>query len=256
MYQIIAYIYFLLKSTNEHGVHSPFVYNFITKCLYDKKKYNNYDDLKAYRSQLLNSKESLKITDFGAGSKRMSNRKRRVSKMVKISSSSFKDTQLLFRISQYFKFKNTLELGTSLGVGTQALALGHSKNKITTVEGCHNTFQFSEKNLKVLHLSNTICINSDFRSAISQLHQESFDCIYFDGHHNKEATLAYFNLLISKAHNNSVFIFDDIYWSRDMTQAWETILKDPRVIVSIDCFILGFIFFRKEQPKQHFRIRL
>ena len=256
MCQIIAYIKFLLKSTNEHGVHSPFVYNFITKCLYDKKKYNNYDDLKAYRSQLLNSKESLEITDFGAGSKRMSNSKRRVSKMVKISSSSFKDTQLLFRISQYFKFKNTLELGTSLGVGTQALALGHSKNKITTVEGCHNTFQFSEKNLKVLHLSNTICINSDFRSAISQLHQESFDCIYFDGHHNKEATLAYFNLLISKAHNNSVFIFDDIYWSRDMTQAWETILKDPRVIVSIDCFILGFIFFRKEQPKQHFRIRL
>ena len=256
MYQIIAYIKFLLKSTNEHGVHSPFVYNFITKCLYDKKRYNNYDDLKAYRSQLLNSKESLKITDFGAGSKRMSNRKRRVSKMVKISSSSFKDTQLLFRISQYFKFKNTLELGTSLGVGTQALALGHSKNKITTVEGCQNTFQFSEKNLKVLHLSNTICINSDFRSAISQLHQESFDCIYFDGHHNKEATLAYFNLLISKAHNNSVFIFDDIYWSRDMTQAWETILKDSRVIVSIDSFNLGFIFFRKEQPKQHFRIRL
>ena len=256
MYQIIAYIYFLLESTNQHGVHSPFVYNFITKCLYDKKRYNNYDDLKAYRSQLLNSKESLKITDFGAGSKRMSNRKRRVSKMVKISSSSFKDTQLLFRISQYFKFKNTLELGTSLGVGTQALALGHSKNKITTVEGCQNTFQFSEKNLKVLHLSNTICINSDFRSAISQLHQESFDCIYFDGHHNKEATLAYFNLLISKAHNNSVFIFDDIYWSRDMTQAWETILKDSRVIVSIDSFNLGFIFFRKEQPKQHFRIRL
>ncbi|WP_295829646.1 class I SAM-dependent methyltransferase [uncultured Winogradskyella sp.] len=256
MCQIIAYIKFLLKSTNEHGVHSPFVYNFITKCLYDKKKYNNYDDLKAYRSQLLNSKESLEITDFGAGSKRMSNSKRRVSKMVKISSSSFKDTQLLFRISQYFKFKNTLELGTSLGVGTQALALGHSKNKITTVEGCHNTFQFSEKNLKALHLSNIICNNSDFRSAISQLHQESFDCIYFDGHHNKEATLAYFNLLISKAHNNSVFIFDDIYWSRDMTQAWETILKDPRVIISIDCFILGFIFFRKEQPKQHFRIRL
>lgn len=256
MYQIIAYIKFLLKSTNEHGVHSPFVYNFITKCLYDKKRYNNYDDLKAYRSQLLNSKESLEITDFGAGSKRMSNSKRRVSKMVKISSSSFKDTQLLFRISQYFKFKNTLELGTSLGVGTQALALGHSKNKITTVEGCQNTFQFSEKNLKELHLSNTICINSDFRSAISQLHQESFDCIYFDGHHNKEATLAYFNLLISKAHNNSVFIFDDIYWSKDMTEAWELIISNSRITASVDCFNLGFIFFRKEQPKQHFRIRL
>ena len=55
---------------------------------------------------------------------------------------------------------------------------------------------------------------------------------------------------------STILVFDDIYWSRDMTQAWETILKDSRVIVSIDCFNLGFIFFRKEQPKQHFRIRL
>ena len=99
MYQIIAYIKFLLKSTNQHGVHSPFVYDFITKCLYDKTKYKSYSDLKAYRNQLLESKEVLEITDFGAGSKCMGNSKRHVSKMVKISSSNFKDTKLLFRIS-------------------------------------------------------------------------------------------------------------------------------------------------------------
>ncbi|GGI58053.1 O-methyltransferase [Winogradskyella haliclonae] len=256
MYQILAYITFLLKSTNQHGVHSPFVYDFITKCLYDKRHYEAYGKLKAYRKQLLQSKDILEIKDFGAGSKRMSANKRSVSKMVKNSSSSFKYTKLLFRISKYFQFKDTLELGTSLGVGAQALSLGNINNQIVTIEGCPNTFQYSKNKFKALKLSNISCINSDFKSAITQLDETTFDCIFFDGHHNREATLAYFNVLISKTHNDSMFIFDDIYWSKDMTQAWNDIISNPRVTASIDCFNLGFVFFRKEQAKQHFTIRL
>ncbi|HSP12266.1 MAG TPA: class I SAM-dependent methyltransferase, partial [Salegentibacter sp.] len=86
--------------------------------------------------------------------------------------------------------------------------------------------------------------------------QTSFDLIYFDGHHTKEATLKYFELLLPTAHNESVFIFDDIHWSRGMEEAWEMIKKHPEVRVSIDTFYLGLIFFRKEQAKQDFIIRL
>ncbi|RZN83126.1 MAG: class I SAM-dependent methyltransferase [Winogradskyella sp.] len=256
MYQIIAYIKFLLKSTNQHGVHSPFVYDFITKCLYDKTPYEAYGKLKAYRKAILQSKDTLEIIDFGVGSKRMNANKRKVSKMIKNSSSSFKDTKLLFRIAQYFQFKNTLELGTSLGVGTQALALGYTDNQITTIEGCPNTLSFTKEQFKAFKLQNITLINSDFKSTIDKLEDTYFDCIFFDGHHNKEATLEYFNQLISKAHNDSIFIFDDIYWSKDMTQAWRNIISDSRVTASVDCFNLGFVFFRKEQPKQHFTIRL
>lgn len=39
-FKITSFLVFLLKSTNEHGVHSPFVFNFVTKCLYNKKKYH------------------------------------------------------------------------------------------------------------------------------------------------------------------------------------------------------------------------
>lgn len=256
IYQAASYLKFLLTSTNQHGVHSPFVYNFVTKCLYDKTKYPKYEQLKNYRKQLLQSDEALQIKDFGAGSKRMQQDKRKVSKMVKNSSSSFKDTKLLFRISKYFQFKNTLELGTSLGVGTQALALGNLQNKITTIEGCPETFQFSQEQFKIQKLSNIVAINLDFESAISNLKQKTFDSVFFDGHHDKEATLKYFNLLKSKVHNNSIFIFDDIYWSADMTEAWHIIIRDQSVTVSMDCFNLGFVFFRKEQPKEHFAIRL
>nr|WP_299069696.1 hypothetical protein [uncultured Allomuricauda sp.] len=40
MLKPINYLKFLLKSTNEHGVHSPFVFNYVTKCLYLKQKWD------------------------------------------------------------------------------------------------------------------------------------------------------------------------------------------------------------------------
>ena len=36
VFKLKSYPKFLLQSTNEHGVHSPFVFNYVTKCLYDK----------------------------------------------------------------------------------------------------------------------------------------------------------------------------------------------------------------------------
>lgn len=256
MYQIISYIKFLLKSTNQHGVHSPFVYELVTKCLYDTSKYSAYKILENYRKQLLQSKEKLQITDLGAGSKSMDSEFRKVSKMVKTSSSSIKDTKLLFRISKYFNLNSTLELGTSLGVGTQAMVLGNPYNKVITVEGCPETLEFARTNFQDLKLENITAVNTDFKNAIDNLTQDSFDCIFFDGHHNKSATLEYFNLLKTKAHNDSIFIFNDIYWSKEMTEAWNHICSDNSVTVSIDVFNFGCIFFRREQPKQHFRIRL
>jgi len=35
---MMNYLCFLLKSSNQHGIHSPFVYNYLTKGLYEVKK--------------------------------------------------------------------------------------------------------------------------------------------------------------------------------------------------------------------------
>ena len=39
-FEFTSYFKFLLKSTNAHGIHSPFVFNYVTQCLYSKKKLN------------------------------------------------------------------------------------------------------------------------------------------------------------------------------------------------------------------------
>ena len=251
IYTVFAYIKFLLRSKNHHAVHSPFVFNFITKCVYDKATYDTYEQLSRYRSQLLSSTKSITVEDFGSGSKKLGNT-RLVKQMAHISGSTLKKAKLLYRISNYFNLKYTLELGTHLGLGTQALAL-QPNNSVTTIEGCHNTYSFTKSQLK---LKNIVFAQGKFLDILPNLAHQKFDCVFFDGNHNKAATLNYFNMLKASSHNDSIFIFDDIYWSKEMTDAWNTIVNDPSISVSVDCFHFGFAFFRKEQGKEHFVIRL
>jgi predicted O-methyltransferase YrrM len=256
LHQLIAYIKFLFEATNQHGVHSPFVYNFITKCLYDKTKHEAYTLIEAYRETLQKSNTVINVKDLGEGSKALDAHERKVSAMVKTSSSSEKDTRILFRIAKYFQSKSILELGTSLGMGTYAIAIANSSSNITTIEGCPNTSDFAKAKFHDLKLTNSKFFEGDFTSIIPILKDPNFDLIFFDGHHNKAATLQYFESLLPKAHNETLFIFDDIYWSKGMTEAWEAIKAHPLVTVTVDCFDLGFVFFRKEQVKEHFKIRV
>ncbi len=256
MYQIIQYIKFLISSTNHHGVHSPFVYNLVTKCFYNQTKLKDYKALDYYRKALLKNKSSIEITDFGSGSRVFNSNQRLISKMVKTSGTPVKRAELLYRIVDYFKPSELLELGTSLGIATQALALGNPEGKVTSIEGCPNTFELAKTQLIEFHLNNIILINETFETSIEKLNHKKYDLIFFDGNHNKDATLNYFNDLLDTIHNDSLFIFDDIHWSRGMTEAWETIKKHSAVTVTVDTFFWGLVFFRKEQPKQHFKIRV
>jgi hypothetical protein len=80
--------------------------------------------------------------------------------------------------------------------------------------------------------------------------------VYFDGNHQKDATLKYFNQLVNNVDNDTVFILDDIHWSKEMECAWEQVKKHPKVTITIDTFYWGFVFFRKEtKHKEHFIIR-
>ena len=256
LFQIKSYLKFLWNSKNEHGVHSPFVFDLVTKCFYDKTKYPQYSVINDYRTALLQNKNYIAVTDFGAGSKVFKTNKRQVAQIAKTAGVSSERAELLLRVVTYFKPGSILELGTSLGLATVAMALGNQKANITTLEGCSETakvalLQFQKNNF------NINLVVSEFENYFKNLNLKPniLDLVYFDGNHQKEATLQYFELLLKTATNTSVWIFDDIHWSPEMESAWETIKKHPEVTVTIDTFQWGFVFFRKEQEKEHFIIR-
>ena len=255
LHQLISYLKFIFSSSNEHGVHSPYVYNLCTKCFYDKKKHNEYKKIKNYISHLENSKDIIEIEDFGAGSKVFKDNKRPISKMAKVAGSDLKEASFLFKLVKYSKAEEILEFGTSLGISTYAMEIA-GNSKITTVEGSKAIFDWN-KNSSTKYFEKTTFINSTFEEYLLKLERDkTFDLIYIDGNHSYKASIEYFNKLKKHIHNNSIIVMDDIYWSEEMTRAWEEIKNDDLVKVTIDTFHFGLVFFRKEQTKEHFKIRI
>jgi predicted O-methyltransferase YrrM len=256
LFQFKSYLKFLWHSKNEHAVHSPFVFTLITKCFYDTKSKPEYAVLKEYRDSLLKNHNTIEVTDFGAGSKVFKSNIREISKIAKTAGISAKRAELLFRIVNYFQPTSILEIGTSLGLATSALSLGNPNVKITTLEGCPETAKIAQEQFKKFGLTNINLEVTEFNACLSKLQTLNFKLIYFDGNHKKQATLDYFELLLPTITNETVWIFDDIHWSSEMAEAWRIIKNHPKVTVTIDTFQWGLVFFRREQPKEHFTIRV
>jgi predicted O-methyltransferase YrrM len=258
LFQIKSYLKFLWHSKNEHAVHSPFVFNLLTKCFYDKKFKSEYIVLENYRNELLQNKNTIEVTDFGSGSRVFKSSTRQIAKIAKTAGISPKRAQLLYRLVNYFQPDTILEIGTSLGLATSALSLGNPKASVVTLEGCPETASIAKNQLQKINCNNINLIETEFNIHLSSLKLKTlnFKLIFFDGNHSKKATLEYFELLLPTITNETVWIFDDIHWSAAMEEAWEMIIKHPKVTVSIDTFQWGLVFFRYEQPKQHFIIRV
>ena len=256
-FQAKAYFNFLLNSQNQHGLHSPFVYDLVTKCFYDKSTHQEYELIRNYRNDLLRNKNEIKVSDFGAGSRVFNSNQRPVFSIAKTAGITLHRAKLLNRLTKYLNITTALELGTSLGIASTAIA-GNKRTQLITIEGCPETAGVAKEQFQKYQLDNIDLRIDKFENTLDQLLQENkkFDLIYFDGNHQKDATLDYFNMLLPTAHNDSVFIFDDIHWSQEMQGAWEQIKLEPQVKVTIDTFQWGLVFFRKEQVKQDFRIRV
>src|SRR6478736_2420711 len=256
----IKYFNYRITASNGkgHGVHSPFVFDFITKILNDKTVYPEYEKVEALRNQLLNDFTLLEVEDFGAGSVIDKKSKRTISSIAKNAAKPKKFGQLLFRMIKHYKPATILELGTSLGITTSYLSLAKPDARLITLEGSKEISKVAKKNFQNLGLKNIESVEGNFDNTLSSVISQlpSIDFAFIDGNHRKEPTERYFKELISKTDNDSILVFDDIHWSREMEAAWETIKKDAAVTCSIDLFFIGIVFFRKEfKEKQHFVIR-
>lgn len=256
MHFLTSYLKFLWSSSNAHGVHSPFVFDLATKCFYEKQPYPEYALLEKHRKTLLNNDGLITVDDFGAGSKIFKSNTRKISAIARNAGISKDCAALLFRMVRYFGPKTILEIGTSLGLATAAMHLGNTNTRIDTVEGCRETSTVAKNHFDKAGFSISEFIVSEFENYLEKISGNTYDLIYFDGNHTKEATLKYFDLLFPTVTNETVWIFDDIHWSTEMEAAWEVITQNQQVTISIDIFKWGLVFFRKEQAKEHFIIRV
>ena len=167
MYKPLAYLKHLVTATNQHGVHSPFVYDYLIKCLYKKSK-------------------------------------------IKTS----KTKSVLLKSIPYFLMESILVV---------------SDNQETI--------------LKIRK-----------ESSLKSKQNPPFDLIYAD-----KPSVELLSLLKEKensVHNGSMVLIDRIHQTGDLQKTWKDLTRLKKVTVAIDMFYCGALFFRKEQAKEDFKIRI
>jgi predicted O-methyltransferase YrrM len=250
--------YYLTASNGRgHGIHSPFVFDFVKKILNDRKVYAAWSRIEGLRRELEQDKTLLEIVDLGAGSVLQATRYRSIASLARHAAKPRKLGRLLSRLARYYQPKTILELGTSLGLSSSYLASGATDAKLYTIEGADSVAAIAERNFRTLELRPEL-VRGNFDQQIGPVldRMGRVDMAFIDGNHRKEPTLRYFNALMERVTPSSVLIFDDIHWSHEMEEAWELIRADSRVFLTIDLFFIGLVFIRDEfKIKQHFTIR-
>lgn len=250
--------YFTASNGKGHGVHSPFVFEFITLVLRDKKQYGHYAAIEEQRQILLQKNETIEIEDFGAGSALLKTNKRVIKNIAATSLKPKKFSQLLYRMVQHYKPSIIIELGTSLGITTCYLAKGNEKATVYTCEGSSAIAAVAKNNFDKLRIKNIQLVQGNFAKTLQPLLNEigEVDFAFIDGNHRKQPTLDYFNKLLNHSTPSTILIFDDIHWSEEMEAAWNEIQQHPSVTLTIDLFFIGIVLLNPDfKVKQHFSIR-
>lgn len=248
------YINYKLNAKGRHSVHSPFVYDFLDKCLRMKVSKNVYKRFLSYKKELRENDSSIEVKDLGAGSKKLRNQ-RKIKDIAKVSGSNKKYGKLLYNLSSYYQPETILELGTSLGLGTFMLANGSPNSNITSIEGCPETSSIAKKMLDKYQTRNVDFVVSDFISYLKNYKGSKFDFVFIDGDHRGDKLLELLELLNVHIHQETLILLDDIRWNNDMLNTWNYIVLDKRYHLSIDLFRMGIIALRNHQEKEHFVIR-
>ena len=251
---LLQYIRYFFRSKHRKGfeIHSPFIFKLVTDVIEEQTPYYKYGLVEKVRQLLLKSDKEVYVENFGTGK----SGREKISRVVKRSSKSKAYAQVLFRLAHFYKAQNILELGTSFGLTTMYLAAPNSKANVVTIEGSKEIADYAKlsfyragfKNIRV-EIGN---IDTCLPNVLSGF--ERLDLVFFDANHRREATLNYFDQCLPKSHAKSVFVIDDIYWSKEMSQMWEEIKKRPEVRVTIDMFSYGIVLFDPDLQKEDYML--
>ncbi len=254
---VFRYIQYLLQARDEHAVHSPFVFEVYTEVIRSTEKYYAFDEIEAIRKEMLENSQLIEVVDLGAGSRVTKQARRKVSNIARYAEKPARFGQLLFRLVNFFSPSVIVDLGTSLGVTTLYLAAASRKSDVYTFEGCPETARIARQNFEKAHFDHIRLVEGNLDTTLqTQIASiEQIDFAFFDANHRYQPTVAYFETCLHKANEQSVFVFDDIHWSAEMESAWQYIRQHPRVMLTIDIFYVGLVFFRTNQPKQHFILK-
>ena len=252
-----AWVRHMWSSKGPHGVHSPFVYDLITKVLRDKKRSALYAAIERERARLNASTDEIEVEDFGAGSRTNAGSVRRVSSIAHAALQPASHARALSLIAVHSRAVNILELGTSFGITTAHLAASLPHATLYTIEGSEAVAKKAQEVWRNVGLTNIQITVGNFDAELGPVlkRMQQVDFVIIDGNHTGEACLRYIESLQPFSHEHTAVVIDDIYWSPSMTAAWQRCIADSRFSLSLDFFDFGLLYRTEGRVKEHFVLK-
>lgn len=220
---ILSYLKYLLQRKTKYSIHSPFVYDFMVKVLYDNGSNRDYDLM-------------LRVSHLVDG-KRFATRSRR------------KQARFLYRLVGYLEPETVLSFGKVSALNTSALALGNLQTKVYLEQST----EFLET-LSSVGVVNVNLIHPDTDKE-EQLERYNTGFVLYgledfgeDNWNNLEDGMA-------QADDDTVLVFEGIHHSRHTEAAWEAIKEGEGVTLTMDLYSMGLVFFREGIEKQDFVLK-
>lgn len=235
-------------------MHAPFVYDFYDRLIVQDHPEEIFNKIESFRTAYLSDQSLIHVNSPGAKSQVSTKSIRTVKSIATHSLSSPKFCRFLYRLSAHYQPNTIIELGTSLGITTLYLSAANPEAKVYSFEGCQETATKARALFEQWDIKNIELIEGNINDTLPQLVEliQTVDLVYIDANHRYQPTLDYYHLLYNKAHAESIFVLDDIHWSREMNKAWKELSQRIEVSLSIDLFDAGVLFFRSLQKKQHY----
>lgn len=251
------YVRHFFSEVDEHSLQSPFIYKLYRECIHPGGVQITDCEIERLRDKLKHSNRIIDVEDFGAGSRVVKGRGRKISEIARTGISSSKTCRLLHDLVRFFRPENILELGTSLGLS--AMCLGYDRQTpVITIEASESLCDLADSHFKQYGYQNIRQVRGQIDEHLPGLllnEQPAPDFVFVDANHRKEALMRYVDWIIPGLPESAIIVVDDIRWSRGMYQAWNTLCSHMDFGLSLDLRNVGLLIKRPGLKKEHFFLK-
>ena len=222
----------------------------------NENDFNVFKEIESLRDKIIREDTNIEVLDYGAGDPD-DNRTLQEMHQGVVKNVSTRDlckiglkndfAHLLYAIIKKHQPETILELGTCCGFSSIYMSKAlKDKGTIHTIEGSPQTAQVAQKNFKEARSLNIKPYTGRFSDVLPSILPKitTIDFAFIDGHHDRDATLQYFENIKPYLSKNAIVLFDDISWSKGMIEAWEIIKKDSSINSYEDYQKVGLCFMR------------
>lgn len=197
-----------------------------------------FDIIEARRQLLSQDGGSITVQDFGAGSPTANLSKEQMyagisveKNIADVCMTGLKNewVHYLYMLVKTLKPKVILELGTCCGFSSIYMSKASGISEIHTLEGAKAVAGIARENMAALECANILVHEGRFQDTLPNILPliRQIGVAFIDGHHDQDATLRYYNLILPFMEAGGIMLFDDIAWSKGMREAWELLKHKP-----------------------------